>query len=670
MPSYTRRRRPRFRRGNKRFATTRRRIKNSKQIAVLPLNKAIKPGDDFYNFVNSFWQKKTKLTPSESSFGVSEEIEHNIRETLIKLIKNLITNESKIKNSHEKALAIFYKSGLYANFHDSHDKTLKKMLTNLGCNKTLDDIAHTMGQHIAFGIPSHLTIYLGRDIDKPKNGSLTISAGSLSLPDSSYYKGLAPGKGQILKQFETMLEKMGKVFDYDDLGRVAGIEAAKADLWETSQSDEPRMTTGAALAKKYNKIPWTSLWKGYGLDNWEKAIITCRCDTWLTHLNSQFKIGTIADWIIQLRVQMLLHFAPLISSPIDNYYFRFFGKTLRGDKVKLSQEHLLYYYISYLLIPSLSALYKSCCLTLEWQRHTRAFVDRIQESAMKRTQEISWLSPRTRERTREKIRAISLEVSDVDNGTHYHLPLDELSELDIVHNILVCGKALTDRDIYYAKNKTQHPPPGDAVYEVNAHYYNSGNRLVIPAGITLWPFYIKDKHPGWSYGGLGAVVGHEMLHAFDEDGKNYDEEGVYKPWWTVKDVTNFSKKTNALIRLFNNTRFLGRFVNGRNTLSENIADLGGLAIALDALNRYMTTHKFNEEQKKKELHDFFISYAVSWRTKERPRRSVYRLFTDVHAPAQLRVNLIVNQFDEFYDIFNIKPGDKLYIDPKDRISIF
>jgi putative endopeptidase len=663
MPSHTRRRR------FKQYAITRR-LKSSKQIVVPQLSRSIKPGDDFYNYVNYKWLKTTTLVPSESSFGVSEEIERNIRNNLISRIKQLVANQSTIKDSDEKALAIFFKSGLYSNYHDVHDKTIKNMLSNIGCNKNSEDIAHTIGQHIAFGVSSPISIYLGRDINHPSHGSLTISTGSLQLPDSSYYTGMAPGKGQTLKQFESMLVKLGKHLGYDDLGKVATLEATVAGIWNKSQSDEPRMTTGAALAKKYSKIPWKSLWRGYGLDDWEKAVITCRCDTWLKHLNGQFKASSISDWIVQLRVHLLLHFAPLISSPVDDLYFKFFGKTLRGDKVKMTQENLLYYYISYLMVPSLSALYKSCCLTLEWQQRTRAFVDRIQASAMKRVQELDWLSPRSRDRTREKIRAISLEVSDIDSGTHYKLPVDEMSELDIIHNIILCGKALTDRDIYYAKNKTKHPPPGDAVYEVNAHYYNSGNRLVIPAAITLWPFYAGNKKIGWSYGGLGAVVGHEMLHAFDEDGKNYDEDGIYKPWWTVKDVTNFGKKTNALVRLFNNTLFMGRFVNGRNTLSENIADLGGLAIALDALKRYMISKGFSEEQKKKELEDFFISYAISWRTKERPQRSVYRLFTDVHAPAQLRVNLIVNQFDDFYEIFNVNPGDKLYIDPKDRISIF
>ncbi len=660
MPSYTRRRK-------RKSANTLRRHHGSNQIVAPPLSRSIKPGDDFYNYVNSSWLRQTSLEPSESSFGVSEEIEKNIRNRLIGLIKNLAKREPKA--THEKALALFWKSGIYSNYHDTHDKTFKDMLQKLGCLNSPQEVGYAIGQQIGCNIPSILSIYLGRNINKPKEGSLTIIAGSLSLPDSSYYKGLAPGKGQTLKQFESMLNQIGKHLDFDDLGKVAGIEASIADLWDKTQMDDPRMTTGLALSKKYSKIPWAEIWRGYGLQSWKKANITCRCDTWLTYLNKQFKQFNLAEWIVQLRVQTILHFAPLISSPIDDLYFRFFGKTLRGDKVKLRQEHLLFYYISYLLLPPLSKLYKSCCLTLEKQKIARAFVDRIQASAMKRTQELDWLGERSRDRTREKIRAISLEITDVDTGVHYNLPVDKMSELDIVYNMMLCGRALTDRDIYYANHKQQHPPSGDAVYEVNAHYYNSGNRLVIPAGITLWPFFDEGRI-GWSYGGLGAVVGHEMLHAFDEDGKNYDEDGVYRPWWTVKDVSNYAKKTNALIHLFSNTRFMGRFVNGHNTLSENIADLGGLAIALDALKRYMANKGLNEEQKKRELKDFFVSYAISWRTKERPRRSVYRLFTDVHAPAQLRVNLIVNQFDEFYEIFDVKAGDKLYIDPKDRISIF
>jgi putative endopeptidase len=159
-----------------------------------------------------------------------------------------------------------------------------------------------------------------------------------------------------------------------------------------------------------------------------------------------------------------------------------------------------------------------------------------------------------------------------------------------------------------------------------------------------------------------------MLHGFDEDGSNYDNKGVYRPWWSRSDMAAYARKSKAIIRFFSATEFLGRHMNGKATLSENIADLGGLAIALDALKRHLKGA--NEATRKKQLQDFFISYAVSWRTKERRKRAIYRLYTDVHAPPELRVNNIVAQLDDWYEVFDVKPGDRLYVDPKDRISIF
>jgi predicted metalloendopeptidase len=190
--------------------------------------------------------------------------------------------------------------------------------------------------------------------------------------------------------------------------------------------------------------------------------------------------------------------------------------------------------------------------------------------------------------------------------------------------------------------------------------------------MTLWPFYDSrpDSHLGWCYGGLGVVVGHEMLHGFDEDGKNYNQDGVYAPWWSSSDVAAYTKRTKALIRLISGTKFMGRYLNGKATLSENIADLGGMAISLDALQQDMAVRRFSDADKKKALQEFFLSYAVSWRTKERRQQSLYRLFTDVHSPAEVRVNKIVANFQEWYDTFSVEPGNELWIDPKDRVAIF
>ena len=654
---------------------TQRRHRQKKYIEVPPVSKSIKPGDDFYSYVNSLWLDKTQMPPSESSFGVSEEIEDNIRNRFLRYIYHLIhetdeSNKAKL-HDHEKLVMTFFKSGFYSNRHRDHEKTFKKMLSELGCMKTREDIMATMGTLIKQNIPTLLMIYVGRDLKNPDKNVVTLTSGALSLPDSSYYQGSGPGKMSILKSFEIYLYRTGKHLGYEEFGRIASIESQSAQPYDEAVSAPPKMVTGRQLATKYKNIPWKSFWMAYGFEEkeWPSLRIQNRCDVWLEWLDKQLMKILVSDWITWFRVQITLYFAPVIPSPIDDLYFKFFGARLRGDKIKMSQENLLYHMSNYLLQPSLSYMYKKCCLSDSHQKGAQDFVDKIMSSAIKRIDDVTWLSSKSREKTKEKIRKVDLEVAEVDSGDNYKIPLKFLSEIDVVHNMRLLGEAITHRDIYYMRNPDSIIPPGDAVYEVNAHYYISGNRLVIPAGITLWPFY-NGTDNGWCFGGLGAVVGHELLHAFDEEGKDYDPKGVFRPWWSVKDLKQFLKKTNALIKLFNNTEFMGRFVNGRATLSENIADLGGLGIALDALKRDMDKQGLSDEKKKEQLRNFFISYAVSWRTKERRQRSIYRLFTDVHAPAALRVNRIVTHFQDFYDIFDVKPGDPLYIDPKDRIVIF
>ncbi len=634
-----------------------------------PISSNIRPGDDFYMYVNKKWLSSVNMPPSASSFGVSEEIDDAIRTRLLRQIRKLPATP---QNIHERLIKSFFRSGFYSNRHDVHDKTFKKMLTDLGCTKSASEVGKAIGLLIRQGIGTFLDIYLSRDLDKPKENCLALTTGYLSLPDTSYYKGAGPGGVATLRSFETFLERLGKHLNYDEFGRIANLEAQAADPYDAGDASEPIMMTGRQIAAKWKHIPWAEIWTAYGLESWPTAKIQNRCSNWLNWLDDAFEKMLLADWINWLRVQITLYFAPLISSPVDNLFFLFFGRRLRGDKVKQSQEHLLYEIASRIMQPSMSYLYKRCCLSDAHQRLVREFVQKIRSSATKRVMALNWMTEQSKKRTREKINHLSLEIAEVDSGANYKIPIKAISELDIVHNICILNAARADRDIYYACHPHKHAPSGDAVYEVNAHYYNSGNRLVIPGGITLWPFYEDQvgQRPGWCFGGLGAVVGHEMLHAFDEDGKNYDEDGYYKPWWSKADLREYNKRANALIKLFGNTKYMGRFVNGRATLSENIADLGGLAVALDALCRHLDGHKITGARRDLELRDFFISYATSWRTKERRTRSIYRLFTDVHAPAALRVNLIVAHFKEFYELFGVKPGDAFYIDPKDRITIF
>lgn len=207
----------------------------------------------------------------------------------------------------------------------------------------------------------------------------------------------------------------------------------------------------------------------------------------------------------------------------------------------------------------------------------------------------------------------------------------------------------------------------DGVFEVNAYYYPEGNRMVVPAGILRPPFFDLEKSDAWNLGGIGSAIGHEITHAFDVDGRMYNAKGDLEEWWTDADTQAYRRVTRSLVTLFDGAPYMGGKVDGKLTLSENLADLGGVAIALHALQSGLPA---DPGRRKAAYVDFFTSYATSWRTKDRPQKAKQALLLDVHAPAALRVNLIVRQFEEFYTAFDIAPSTVGYILPEMRVMLW
>ena len=194
--------------------------------------------------------------------------------------------------------------------------------------------------------------------------------------------------------------------------------------------------------------------------------------------------------------------------------------------------------------------------------------------------------------------------------------------------------------------------------------------MVIPAGILRAPFFDLQKSDAWNLGGIGSAIGHEITHGFDTDGRMYDSKGNYKNWWSKEDEESYDKLTEKIVTLFDKEEYMEGKINGNLTLSENLADLGGMAIALEALHALLAKETATPAQRKQAYRDFFTSYATSWRNKDRAKKAKESLYTDVHSPAMFRVNKIVVQFQEFYDAFDIKANDPGWIDPKDRTMLW
>jgi len=223
---------------------------------------------------------------------------------------------------------------------------------------------------------------------------------------------------------------------------------------------------------------------------------------------------------------------------------------------------------------------------------------------------------------------------------------------------------------YLTGHPSERKKSSYACFVSNASYFSESNNIVMPWGILQWPFYCKNAPLGWNYGGIGATISHEMTHAFDLEGIEYDPRAIYREWWTRKDKNRFGQKTRKVSKFFSQFKHYGIPLNGKKTLSENWADLGGIFISLRGLKALLDSMNASDEVRKEAHRQFFIAYATSWRTLVRKEKMLYAITTSVHAPALDRVDRIVPQFQEWYDAFDIQETDPLHVKVKDRLKFF
>lgn len=641
------------------------REKVQERIEIPQFDTSVKPGDDFFRYINGKWLKHIPIPTFRTSYGVSEEIEVVIQKKLQKILKDSYAFSAqglKPKNKEEQMKDLIGRLGLSAlrlGKQKKNVETLKQTIQSFQCIRDKNDVAETLAKMVRHGIPTffNFAVY--------QNKALLIP-GSLGLPDVSYYEATAPGKTRTLFAYVNLCKKVSKELDIPDISSGIQVESLLAQTLDDLSGEIKEKKKGKELAEEFTEIPFELFFSTVGVKGWKEINFSVN-HRFLRFANKLFRTWPIENWKQLFTLHTILDALPILPSPYDTLHFEFFAKKLRGQLEKLPQDELYFNLCKDLLSIPLSYLYVKKNLSNEFKEKITKFAEHIRELSVEHMKK-SWLEDKTKETAIKKLQEMNLSISHPKEFPELEIPfLDTeqflyniylLREMDMKEGIASIGKKYDPHEYW------QEPP-----YAVNAYYNNETNQFILPAGSLMEPFYYNsEKRLGWNYGGLGAIIGHEMTHAFDMDGKEYNEKGHRVNWWTLKDTREYNKRTNALVKLYDKQKVLGKPVDGYKTLSENIADLGGLSIALDALKQ--TLKNVSEEEKKQQLKDFFVSYAVSWRVKERPKKQVQALFLDVHAPTELRVNLIVSQFQEWYDSFDVVTKDEHYYLPEERISIF
>jgi len=622
------------------------------------------PGEGFYSFVNNNWLKSHHIPSWQSEFSVSDEMEQKTNKELLEILHSLpnlhgINLTPKTSKEHLQILGYLWKSKTI----ESEEAYLQVCLHDLMEFKNESDIARFIGWLVKCSVPTLIEFTAREELKPPYALRPTLAPGSLVLP-LKYYLEPTFQKTEVWKAYEIFVGLCSIELGLPFLYKAIEAEIKLAKILNNSFSSNLEIKKGP-LKSWHKSFEWSGFMKG--LDMKEQRI-------WL--LDFPNLLRSILDWICKEPIESILAIfslhlisfaAPSLRKNIKEAHEDIFQKALRGIDKRPPKEYIFLNDIKEALPDVLCNIYSERHKDTDLLQNITDLVRSIQDSAIDVMRESTMFTKKTLSKVIEKIHRMRFEIG---KGTPGPLPKVTYTTDSFLHTILNINSARTKMIQDITGKPTDKKHSLYPCFITNASYFEETNYIVIPWGILQWPFYCKDAPLGWNYGGIGATIGHEMTHGFDLQGSMFSPRGTYREWWTRKNRSSFKKRTRKVSKFFEKFKHFGIKLNGDKTLSENWADLGGLTIALKSLHTALDSSDASPEKRKEAFRNFFISYAMSWRTLVKKEKMLYSMLTSVHAPSEDRVDRIVPQFKEWYEAFDIKESDTLFIKPSERLKFF
>jgi predicted metalloendopeptidase len=603
----------------------------------------------FYETTNKQWREQTELPDTETritqAYFIKEEINKEL-DTIIAGQRGPIADLIASWKAAEQTIPQGITSLLQLAFSMENET----------------DICGQIGWMNRYRIPAPLSIFVQGDPRNHQRCRVYIESGDPRIGVPEYWSW-ARYTGHR-KAYARYVSSLASTLGLPLLRKGYGAEREFSHLYFAREDDTHTLTWSELT--KFNAIDWTTMLTAWGLQASELPKLTFRVSSsaFLHHLQSRmgsWPIQRWQGWFGLILAQWIAGCSP--QGPLRSAWFAYSRKFLRGMPVDEKAEHLRNDIVRVMMPNTLGRLWTSKYCDPSLMR-VRSMIQNIQAAAKKQLAATPWLSPATCKTAIRKLNKMDIQVCWPEKWAEETVCL---RPDNLIENLLSIGKLATDSNQKLLRSGCSRPSEGwdRPVYVVNAYYYPSENRFVLPAAILRPPFYDPAKSLAWNYGSIGATIGHEICHAFDSDGRNYDEEGDRRDWWSDHDDREYKKRARQMVRLYETVPYRGMKVDGEQTLVENIADLGGLHFALEGL-RIAIGKPLSRDQ----IREFFISFSVSWRSKDRLKRAAELIATDMHSPPMLRVNHVVRQMDEWYDAFDIGPDCAEWIAPDKRIRFF
>ncbi|WP_242926969.1 M13 family metallopeptidase [Pontibacter vulgaris] len=648
-------------------------------LELVNLDTTVNPCEDFYQFANGGWVKNNPIPASESRWGSFNELAERNNAVLRSLLTDAAANTASEKGTPAQLVGDFYASGMDSVAVNKAGITpIKPELDKIAAAKTTNDLMKTVADLKTKGMGGYFGLYVAQDDKISTQYALQAAQGGLGLPDRDYYLKDDERSKKVRADYLTHLKNMFGLLGNDaatsqkKAQAVINIETqlAKASKTRVELRDpyaNYNKMTVQDFAKQNPKLTVTQMLEGMGSKTAKEIIVGQ--PKFFTALNSMLSKIPLTDWKTYTQWHLVRSMSPYLSDAFVQENFNFYGKALSGAKEMQPRWKRVLRTTDGAIGEALGQLYVQKTFSPEAKQKAKEMVDNLQESFKEHVKDLDWMSDDTKKQALQKLDAFAVKIGYPDKWKEYkdlEITRDsyaanvmKANQHEFKENIGKIGKEV-DRTEWFMS-----PPT------VNAYYNPSMNEIVFPAGILQPPFFDPNADDAVNYGGMGAVIGHELTHGFDDQGAKYDFAGNLKDWWTKEDLEKFNTRASMVDQQYSSYSVLDNLhVNGKLTMGENIADIGGLNIAYTALQKALKKNNpgkiagFTPEQR------FFLAWAQIWRVNMRDEAQNQQILTDPHSPGRFRTNGPVSNMPQFYEAFGCNNGDKMFRAETERARIW
>jgi putative endopeptidase len=643
----------------------------------------VKPVNDFYQFANGRWLNTTEIPGTHSTWGSFAQMREDNLEKLRTLLEEIAFGGKPQNDPDLKKLGDYFASGMDSTKRNEDAleglKPEREMIMGMKSSK---DVPSVLGKLHFEGMRALFGIYVDQDLKNSEEMVTTLFQGGLGLPDRDYYTRM-DDEAQVLRK--KYVQYIMDVFENAGVQPKEIVKASRDILaFETRLADASYTNVERRNIKiQYNRMSTDSLQKLCpGLD-WKKyleAVGFSQTPAEIVVSNPKFmvRVSELLEQTDPGIIKNYLWFHSLnscamhLDADMEQKAFEFYEKTLRGTKTMSPRWKKVIESADHAMGDALGKAFVARHFSPVAKKKVNEMADYLFVAYRERINSRTWMSEPTKKAALAKLDAIIRKLGYPDKWKDYGTM--KISRDSYVRNYIQANMYESKRVISKLGKPVDKTEWGMTPPTINAYYNPSINEIVFPAGIMQYPFFDADMDDAVNFGAMGGVIGHELTHGFDDQGAQFDGKGNFTMWWSEEDFSKFEMLAGKVVTQFNGYLALDTLrVNGKLTLGENIADLGGLTMAYYAYKKFLEK---NPAKKKEKIHGlspeqrFFIGWARVWCIKHRPEALKQRLITDVHAPGKFRVNGPLSNMKEFYDAFGVKQGDAMWRDPKDRIEIW